>query len=84
MTENRFLYTPREQRKLEKRLARDPLHSAKGKGFCPFCEHLEARWRSAPVPEEEGRVEVRVVCSQCQRRSIYYLEDRTRRGGRRR
>jgi hypothetical protein len=74
VTENRFLYTPREQRKLEKRLGRDPLHDGKGKGFCPFCEHLEARWRSSPGTD--GRVEVRVVCSQCQRRSVYYLEKR--------
>ena len=73
MTDNRFLYSPKEEKRLKKTLKRTPLQKHKGRDLCPFCNHLEARWRSAPVPEEEGTVEVRVLCSQCQRRCMYTL-----------
>ena len=73
MTDNRFLYSAKEEKRLRKTLKRTPLTTPKGRDLCPFCNHLEARWRSAPVEGVTGEVEVRVLCSQCQRRCMYRL-----------
>ena len=66
-----FLYTENEQKKLRKNLGRSPVEHPKGRGLCPFCHHMEARWASGPDPEDPSVVEVRVLCSQCQRRAVY-------------
>ena len=70
----RFLYTEREQKKLRKTIARLPLSEAKGRSLCPFCLHVEARWRGSQDPKRDTTMEVRVICSQCQRRMVYELE----------
>ncbi len=71
VVEHGFLYSKGELRRLKKRLGKEPVAHAKGKGLCPFCEHYEARWRSVPTDGDPGRVEVRVICSQCQRRAVF-------------
>ena len=73
MPEHGFLYTEKELKKLRKNLGRKPAEHVKGRGLCPFCGHLEARWASNPKSASEGLVEVRVLCSQCQRRAIYAI-----------
>jgi hypothetical protein len=76
VTENLFLYSAREVKRLRKELGDVPLTRAVGRAVCPFCIHLEARWRGAPVPESPGSVEVRILCSQCQRRCVFVVEPR--------
>lgn len=58
------VYTQREVKRLQKHLGDRPLREPSGRGLCPYCLHVEARWRT------EGKT-VRVRCSQCQRFTIY-------------
>lgn len=74
MPENLFLYTRREAARLRKDLGLTPTEKAAGRAVCPFCIHLEARWRSAPDPAVAGRYEVRILCSQCQRRCVFTVD----------
>jgi hypothetical protein len=59
-------YTPRHIKWLRKELKQVPLGVRAGSVICPHCKHLEARWRSEPLADPAGAVEVRIRCSQCQ------------------
>ncbi|MFO0985228.1 MAG: hypothetical protein U1E76_26450 [Planctomycetota bacterium] len=56
-------YTSREVKQLKKNLGDRPWHEPSGRGLCPYCLHLEARWRT------EGST-IRIRCSQCQRFTV--------------
>jgi len=64
-------YSPAHRRRLIDGIGRVPLHKPFGRGLCPFCIHLEARWRRELLPG--GGVQVRVRCSQCQKGLIYSI-----------
>ncbi len=76
MPDHGFLYTEKELKKLRKNLGKQPAEHVKGRGLCPFCGHLEARWASSARDEPAPHIGVRVLCSQCQRRAIYELARR--------
>ncbi|MEW6743263.1 MAG: hypothetical protein AB1486_10940 [Planctomycetota bacterium] len=67
------LYTPRQLRKLSEALRKDALAKEVGRSLCPYCKHLEARWRAADIEGEPGRRSVRVRCSQCQLQGVFKL-----------
>ena len=73
MSLERESYRPRHIRALEKALRSDALERRVGSAVCPFCRHLEARWRSHIVDEAPLRVHVRVRCSQCQLSTTFDL-----------
>jgi hypothetical protein len=65
------LYSVREIAHLKRNLGLLPLQMASGRGLCPFCLHMEARWRTQEDTAGSGRFTVRVRCSQCQRFAVY-------------
>jgi len=67
-------YNEHEICDLQKQIAGEPLERPVGRAICPFCRHREARWRKSPDPG--GGVEIRVLCSQCQRLCRYFSPDR--------
>lgn len=70
---NRFVYTDRERKKLVATIGKLPLSHAVGRSLCPYCLHVEARWRSLAAAEGQPGREVRVICSQCQRRMKFEI-----------
>jgi hypothetical protein len=72
--EDSFLYTARQVKKIRKTIAKGPFQNPQGSTLCPFCLHIEARWRGQPSADESGDIKVRVLCSQCQRRATYLLK----------
>ena len=67
-------YSRRHHRKLVRAIGRQPLDRPAGRALCPFCIHLEARWRRDDDPAWPGKVVVRVRCSQCQKGLVYPLD----------
>ena len=66
-------YSPRHRRKLVRAIGQAPRQQATGRALCPFCIHLEARWRRDEDPAWPDQVVVRVRCSQCQKGLVYPL-----------
>ena len=71
--EENFLFTTRQVKKLKKGLGEGPFRAPQGSTLCPYCLHIEARWKGQRASDESGEVEVRVLCSQCQRRATFSL-----------
>ena len=57
-------YSTKDMKDLRRQIGREPAIKSVGRAICPFCRHREARWRKSVEPND---VEVRILCSQCQR-----------------
>ena len=64
-------YSTKDMKDLRRQIGREPGDKAVGRAICPFCRHREARWRRSV---EVSDVEVRVLCSQCQRMGRFHEE----------